>query len=281
MKLAKTFTKKEVIVVVCCVVFLIANLGAIGAHGRRKAKETLCLSNFRQWGVMWSAFTADNNGYFHPGRRLSGVDEGCWVHVLQDYHDKDDKIRCCPEAATPLYDENGNYTGAINPFSAWGMLGPWWAGGGITDQYYYGSYGVNDAIKNIPGAEGYSWMHVNHSGANEIPVMLGCTFISGSIYANPDAVTPPEYDGHFWDNASGTAQMTRFCLNRHNGKVNGLFMDFSARPIGLKELWTLRWSPLFDTENWWTLAGNGGDYEATYQKWAYWGNGWLTDFKLY
>jgi hypothetical protein len=29
----------------------------------------------------------------------------------------------------------------------------------------------------------------------------------------------------------------------------------SVRPVGLKELWTLRWSPDFDTAGRWTLAG--------------------------
>ena len=288
MKLAKGFTKKEVVVIVCCVVFLIANLGAIGAHGRRRAKETLCLSNLRQWGVMWQMYTGDNNGYFHLGRYgTSGVNTRCWVYVLQDYHDKNQKIRCCPEATTPFVDKNGDATGARNPFAAWGMIGPWWTGGGIKDQYYYGSYGIEDHICNRdwrnPDGSFSNWRHTNHSGADRIPVMTSCYFITGWLLtgSQSSALVPPEYDGHIWDNPSGNAQMTRFCHNRHGGHTNALFMDWSVRNVGLKELWTLRWSPLFDTENAWTLAGNGGDYEVTYQKWADWGDGWLTDFKLY
>jgi len=37
-----------------------------------------------------------------------------------------------------------------------------------------------------------------------------------------------------------------FCLNRHEGYINGVFADFSARKIGLKELWNLRWHRAFD-----------------------------------
>jgi len=44
-------------------------------------------------------------------------------------------------------------------------------------------------------------------------------------------------------------------MNRHNGHINSLFMDWSVRKIGLKELWTLKWSPDFDTANVWTRAG--------------------------
>jgi prepilin-type processing-associated H-X9-DG protein len=35
--------------------------------------------------------------------------------------------------------------------------------------------------------------------------------------------------------------MQRPCVNRHNGGVNGLFLDFSARKVGLKELWEIWW----------------------------------------
>ena len=46
-----------------------------------------------------------------------------------------------------------------------------------------------------------------------------------------------------------------FCMNRHNGCVNGLFLDWSVRPVGLKELWTLQWSYEYDTAGRWTEAG--------------------------
>ena len=33
--------------------------------------------------------------------------------------------------------------------------------------------------------------------------------------------------------------------NRHDATINGLFLDWSVRRVGLKELWTLRWEPHF------------------------------------
>jgi len=59
---------------------------------------------------------------------------------------------------------------------------------------------------------------------------------------------PPAYEG-------SRGSMRYFCMNRHNGHINSLFMDWSVRKIGLKELWTLKWSPDFDTANVWTRAG--------------------------
>jgi prepilin-type processing-associated H-X9-DG protein len=46
-----------------------------------------------------------------------------------------------------------------------------------------------------------------------------------------------------------------FCINRHDGYVNGLFLDWSVRRIGLKELWTLKWHSEYDTRGPWTKAG--------------------------
>jgi len=49
--------------------------------------------------------------------------------------------------------------------------------------------------------------------------------------------------------------MKRFCLNRHNGYIDGIFLDFSVRRIALKELWTFKWHRNFDTAGTWTKAG--------------------------
>ena len=46
-----------------------------------------------------------------------------------------------------------------------------------------------------------------------------------------------------------------YCMTRHNRVVNGLFLDWSVREVGLKELWTLKWCPNFDTAGPRTLAG--------------------------
>ena len=33
----------------------------------------------------------------------------------------------------------------------------------------------------------------------------------------------------------------RICINRHHGKINAVFLDFSIRNVGLKKLWDLNW----------------------------------------
>ncbi len=46
------------------------------------------------------------------------------------------------------------------------------------------------------------------------------------------------------------------CAPPHSlGAINLLFMDWTVRAVGLKELWTLKWHRHFDVTGPWTRAG--------------------------
>jgi len=70
------------------------------------------------------------------------------------------------------------------------------------------------------------------------------------------------------------------CINRHEGGVNSLFVDFSARKVGLKQLWTFEWRRGDDTANMYSIAGYGGNEAACA---AYWDSQvpWMKDFPEY
>jgi len=51
-----------------------------------------------------------------------------------------------------------------------------------------------------------------------------------------------------------------------------VFLDWSGRKIGLKELWTLKWHRNYDTQNRLTLAGN-----VQRQDWP----DWMASFREY
>ena len=68
-----------------------------------------------------------------------------------------------------------------------------------------------------------------------------------------------------------TNEMDLFCIDRHGG-VNVLFMDWSVRKVGLKELWTLKWHRRYITEGPWTKAGG-----AVASDWP----AWMRPFKDY
>ena len=73
---------------------------------------------------------------------------------------------------------------------------------------------------------------------------------------------PPAYDGEVhW------GEIIRFCPNRHNGFVNGLFYDWSVKKVGLKELWKLKWHREFNINGMWTIAGFGGREDLCAAEW--------------
>jgi prepilin-type processing-associated H-X9-DG protein len=55
------------------------------------------------------------------------------------------------------------------------------------------------------------------------------------------------------------------CINRHGGGINAVFLDWSVRKVGLKELWTLEWHRKYDTTGPWTKAG--GALPRDWPKW--------------
>lgn len=91
MKAKTAFTKKDLIVVLGCIVFLLANIAAIGKSGRGRAKQLVCLANLRQLTNAWLAFAKDNDGKLAVGDIPYHGSERNWVQAPQD--------------------ENGNYMG--------------------------------------------------------------------------------------------------------------------------------------------------------------------------
>jgi prepilin-type N-terminal cleavage/methylation domain-containing protein/prepilin-type processing-associated H-X9-DG protein len=243
MRKSRGFTLIELLVVIAVIAMLMSILMPALQKAKRRAQAVACLSNLKQWGLYCSMYTDDNNGYFQQGW-WSGQDyHGTWVAILRPYYASSVKVLCCPTATKTLAE------GASYPFAAWGVYGserPAFEG-------LRGSYGINAWVRNPPiemkvmpdrneRPTMNNWRTPNVKGANRVPLILGEQYYAGyaSLFDSP-----PAYDGEIY---TGTADyMKAYCLNRHNGYVNGAFLDWSARKIGLKELWRLKWHRYFET----------------------------------
>ncbi len=82
MKSKKAFTKKDLVTVLCCVVFLLISIGAIGNGGYERARElgrrSVCLSNLKQLTLAWLIYADENkdklvNGAAGIGRKKDKV----------------------------------------------------------------------------------------------------------------------------------------------------------------------------------------------------------------
>jgi hypothetical protein len=255
------FTKKDVIVILLCAIFLLVTVGSVGVSGRRRAKEVVCLSNLRQWGAVFLAFAADNDGYFMAGWTDGSVagppHTRYWMEALRPYYGNEHNLRCCPEAVIPGTELGQSEYGGAGTFTAWGVFAgedcgepsPAWPWVVACD---YGSYGMNAWACNPPpgeniwwGRQDFYWRTANVDGAENIPLFGGDQFLD--CWPN-HYDEPPEYDGQPW-NVNHMNSMLRVCMNRHNGFVNWVFLDASARKVGLKQLWRLKWHRAFNVDN--------------------------------
>jgi len=150
---------------------------------------------------------------------------------MRPYYSREPEIRNCP-MVNHFYSDTGGRGG---PFVGWGVYGedgystPSWAVAGD-----YGSYGWNWWLCD-EDREQKHWRNINTipGNRNEIPVFVDAQWVD-SLPRPTDQ--PPNGFFTLVDRSMGS-----FCIDRHNGFVNGVFVDFSVRPIGLKELWELRW----------------------------------------
>jgi prepilin-type N-terminal cleavage/methylation domain-containing protein/prepilin-type processing-associated H-X9-DG protein len=235
------FTLIELLMVIAVIALLIALLIPALQRANEQAKSVVCQANLRQMGITFTMYAQDNDGYFH--HEIGSKPNNSWVAAMRPYYSHEPEIRACP-MTTKFFSE-----GLTGPFVGWGVYGegdipnvPDWA-----IQGDYGSFGFNGWIANDNGGyhHGKNWLTLAVKGGNDIPVFVDCQWVD----ALPEAWDePPEYDGqchwqwHFH-------AMRNFCMNRHNGRVNGVFLDGTVRAIGLKELWTMKWHREWDEDS--------------------------------
>ena len=230
-----------VVPVVAVPVFLMIILMPALNRVKKQARTIACMSHLKQWGTIFAIYTDDNNGFFFSGEgRANGY---WWMDPLRPYY-RDSTLFLCPMATKPYI------KGGQNPFGAW-----------TTPEGDSGSYAPNgwmcnpkEGVTNLWGRgpiENY-WRTPNIKGGNNIPVFLDAMWINAWPRQTD---TPPEYENWREDKVSSN-EMRCFCVNRHEGYVNGLFMDYSVRKVGLKELWTLKWHRNYNTSGPWTRAAH-------------------------
>jgi prepilin-type processing-associated H-X9-DG protein len=232
MKSRTAFHKRDLVIVLACVVYLLMNLGAIGGRGRARAKEMVCLSNLRPWSAIFQMHVESNDGFFISGYNNTSY---WWIRQLDDrYKDwKSMKIWFCPTATVPTFDENGTAAATSGTFNAWGIF----YGEGNGPNGASGSYGLNGYL-----------IGEKFAGRSDVPVFVDALrFDLWPRHTDP----PPPGESMDWS----ANNMARACINRHNGGVNVLFADWSSRKVGLKELWKLKWHQTFHTDGPWTKRG--------------------------
>ena len=236
------FTLVELLVVISIIALLMSVLMPALARVQKQARNSVCMSNLRQWSLMWSMYLDDNEGYFLK-RIYTFLEPGeapTWLNLLRPYY-LEPKMRLCPSATKLFVEEGGRFPFAAYPHTD-SEVG---SGKTVGDHHSYGqNHWLND-WESSPAGSPYYWKTVNSiTTPSQVPM-----FMDAKIYVvapiSKRREDPPEYEGSQSVRASD-GQMKRVCMNRHGGAVNLLFIDNSVRHVGLKQLWNFKWNPVYD-----------------------------------
>ncbi len=243
------FTLIELLVVIAIIALLMSILLPGLGKARDHAKYILCSSRLRQFGIMFEMYGQDNRESL-PGGWNSGK---MWMVDLLPYYKGEGDVRLCPKAKQFLSDKDPATCFIPDVFTAWGKFGegswssydPEWAETGM-----YGSFGINGWAHNPPDIgtvknpdENYDidpvdrpkyWRKtINVKRPDTVPLMGDALW---------DGSTPEKRDRPSSGAGVMGSDISVFCVPRHNGKVNMMFMDKSVRKVGIKELWSLKWN---------------------------------------
>ncbi len=320
MRKQKGFTLVELLTVISIITLLLAILLPTINGVKKRARAAVCLSNLRQWGLVYKMYTDE-----FDGKLPRDYGESPWYYPIRNYYSNQREILLCPSAKKTLAqntssprskygatlaawefftsneeefawngigsyglngwaykperkdmvgDMNNNDTdvvsgGTVTAVS--GGSGNWWidywekrfgirhspGSGSASDPCGTGDNSIDD-INEISKPDKY-WVIAYENQANKIPLVFDCSWLYSYF---DDKNSPPsndEYSGKYFGRSNTT------CINRHDGGINVVFMDFSVRKVGLKELWTLKWNRQFNTSGEWTQAGG-----VTPEKWPKW-----------
>jgi len=271
------FTLIELLVVIAIIALLMSILAPALTKVREQAKNALCMSRLHQWGAIFSMYADNNDGQLTGWHRLSPGDETycppgivpgsssptwpappsheqCWVPRLRRYYAEPMKWKqvggewvcssknwdfcMCPSTSKTWYD--GEFAG---PMTGWDFR---WIHDMVSGEWYYymdssyGSYGKNSWITNSDESNKafdldspYTWNTTRVRGTGRIPLFCDNSFPAQHIfeeYPVPEHKDRSVFDGDF-----------RPCQARHGLTINMVFLDFTVRKVGLKQLWQLYW----------------------------------------
>lgn len=225
------FTLIELLVVIAILVLLMAL-----SRARSQAKATLCQARMHQWSLVFKMYTDDNNGrwfnqyMFNPWAQKTNLNSWRCATVRLW---AEPEMAVCPVATEFRWPPDKH--SAFGDFTGFGLD----AKGVLVKSHF--SYGFNESAGWSEDHESYwaltpreyYWGTPDVKGAARVPLLYDSV---ADMPFLPGIWPPPAVDT--WEGYLESGYY--MVMERHQGGNNMLFMDWSVRKVGLKELWTLK-----------------------------------------
>ena len=267
MKTKKAFTLIELLVVISIIALLVSILMPALNKAKQQAKSTVCLSNLKQWGVIWQMYTDENNDkfpalYMNQTANAGNTPRGSWMYCLKKRYEKNEELLQCPAANKIDPDRSGFGEGGEQIFGGQKYMYSFPINDSQLDENSgmldYSSYGMNTWCSSEVGStpsigrspSNYWISRTKVKLASEVPVFADCKWRGGGPHFGADdgnaggplAYRPyPESQGGPDGWGTQDREMGNFAMDRHGTGINLLFADSSARNVPVMGLWNLKW----------------------------------------
>ncbi len=247
----KGFTLIELLVVIAIIALLMAILMPALRRAKRQTQAVICRSNLKQWGLVFNLYAQDNEDSFPQGYQGNGVNaEDAWLLGATLPYYKDLDMRMCP--STRALDRPPAEGLRGGTFTEWGPFPNSPSGSEWYDAYATGSYGFNEWCVDVPARA--QWWGLPHDnairkmstrGADNIPLVLDSVFVDTAVYQTDAAPSNDEHERDVYSASWDNNAMKYYCIDRHSGGINGVFVDMHTQHVGIKQLWKLKWHKNF------------------------------------